>query len=118
MSNNVPQFSEILTPSSYLSSQKRYIDGSRAGLRVPYREISLSATNHSHGTEENPPLPVYDTSGAYTDPKVRIDLTHGLPSLRTDWIKQRNDTEILSIPGSEYARLRERDLLTYHLRFP
>jgi phosphomethylpyrimidine synthase len=118
MSNNVPQFSEILTPSFYLSSQKRYIDGSRAGLRVPYREISLSPTNHSHGTEENPPLPVYDTSGAYTDPKVRIDLAHGLPGLRTDWIKQRNDTEILSFPSSEYARRRERDLLTYHLRFP
>jgi phosphomethylpyrimidine synthase len=111
-------FSTIRTPSSYPASEKRYIDGNRAGLRVPYREISLSATNNSHGTEENPPLPVYDTSGAYTDPKVRIDLTHGLPNLRTDWIKQRNDTEILSIPGSEYARLRERDLLTYHLRFP
>jgi len=118
MSNNVSQFSEIHTPSSYPTSEKRYLDGSCAGVRVPYREISLSATNHSHGTEENPPLPVYDTSGAYTDPKVSIDLAHGLPGLRTDWIKQRNDTEILSIPSSEYARRRERDLLTYHLRFP
>jgi phosphomethylpyrimidine synthase len=117
MSNNVSQFSEIHTPSSYPASEKRYVDGSR-GLRVPYREISLSATNHSHGTEENAPLPVYDTSGAYTDPKVRIDLAHGLPSLRTDWIKQRNDMEILRILSSEYARSRERDLLTYHLRFP
>jgi phosphomethylpyrimidine synthase len=117
VSNNVPQFSEIHTPSSYPASEKRYLDGSSAGLRVPYREISLSTTNHSHGTEENPPLPVYDTSGAYTDPKVRIDLAHGLPRLRTDWIKQRNDTEILSIPSSEYARRRERDLLTLHLRF-
>jgi phosphomethylpyrimidine synthase len=118
MLNNVPQFSEILTPSSYPASEKRYIDGSRAGLRVPYREISLSPTNHSHGTRQNPPLPVYDTSGAYTDPKVRIDLAHGLPGLRTDWIKQRNDTDILSIPSSEYARRQERDLLAYHLRFP
>ena len=118
MANDVSQFSEIHTPSSYPASEKRYLDGSRASLRVPYREISLSATNHSHGAEENPPLPVYDTSGAYTDPKVSIDLAHGLPGLRTDWIKQRNDTEILSMPTSEYARLRERDLLTYHLRFP
>jgi phosphomethylpyrimidine synthase len=118
MLNNVPQFSEIRTPSSYPASEKRYIDGSSAALRVPYREIALSATNHSHGTEENPPLPVYDTSGAYTDPQARIDLAHGLPRLRTDWIKQRNDTEILSVPSSEYARRRERDLLTLHLRFP
>ena len=61
------------------------LTGSRAGLRVPYREISLSATHHSDRTEENPPLPVYDTSGPYTDPEVRIDLgsrtaqpSHGL----------------------------------------
>ena len=118
MLKNAPTFSTIRTPSSYPASEKRYLDGSRAGLRVPYREIALSATNHSHGTEENPPLPVYDTSGAYTDPKVMINLAHGLPGVRTDWIKQRNDTEILSIPSSEYARRRERDLLTYNLRFP
>jgi hypothetical protein len=43
MSNNVSQFSEIHTPSSYPASEKRYVDGSRAGLRVPYREISLWA---------------------------------------------------------------------------
>jgi phosphomethylpyrimidine synthase len=118
MLNTVSPISEISTPSSYPASQKRYLDGSRAGLRVPYREIALSPTNHTHGTQQNPPLPVYDTSGAYTDPKVTIDLAHGLPGLRTGWIKQRNDTEILSIPTSEYARRRERDLLTYDLRFP
>jgi phosphomethylpyrimidine synthase len=118
MLKNALAFSTIRTPSPYPASQKRYLDGSHAGLRVPYREIALSATSHSHGTEENPPLPVYDTSGAYTDPKVKIDLARGLPGLRTDWIKQRNDTEILGRPSSEYARRRERDLLTHHLRFP
>ena len=40
------------------------------------------------------------------------------PDVRAEWIKQRGDTEILSGPTSEYARQRERDLLTYHLRFP
>ena len=55
MLNNLPPFTEILTPSSYPASEKRYINGSRAGLRVPYREISLSPTNHSHGTEQNSP---------------------------------------------------------------
>ncbi|WP_433970159.1 hypothetical protein [Tunturiibacter gelidiferens] len=52
------------------------------------------------------------------DADVRIDLSRGLPDLRIDWIKQRNDTEILSGPTSEYARWRERDLLTSHLRSP
>jgi phosphomethylpyrimidine synthase len=111
-------FSTIRTPSSYPASQKRYLSGARADVRVPYREITLSPTHHTDRTEENPPLPVYDTSGPYTDADVRIDLPRGLPNLRTDWIKRRDDTEILGGPSSAYARQRERDLLTYHLRFP
>ena len=113
-----PTFSTIRTPSSYAASHKRYLQNNRGDLRVPYREIALSPTRHSDRIEENPPLRVYDTSGPYTDADVRIDLSRGLPDLRTDWIKQRNDTETLSGPTSEYARQRERDLLTYHLRSP
>ncbi len=101
-----PTFSTIRTPSSYPASHKRYLQGDRGDLRVPYREITLSATHHRDRTEENPPLPVYDTSGPYTDADVRIDLSRGLPDLRTDWIGQRNDTETLSCPTSEYARQR------------
>jgi phosphomethylpyrimidine synthase len=118
MLKQAPTFSTIRTPSSYPASLKLYLQGSRGDLHVPYREIALSATHHSDRTEENPPLPVYDTSGPYTDANVRIDLSRGLPDLRTNWIKQRNDTESLSGPTSEYARQRERDLLTYHLRSP
>ena len=75
MLNNVSRLSEIRTPSSYPASEKRYLDGGRAGLRVPYREISLSATNHSHGPEENPPL-----RGSFEEclvyPGDRIDIVH------------------------------------------
>jgi hypothetical protein len=35
-------FSTIRTPSSYPASQKRYLLGARADVRVPYREIDLS----------------------------------------------------------------------------
>ena len=118
MLKDTPTFSTILTPSSYPASRKRYLHGSRADLRVPCREIKLSATRHSDRLEENPPLPVYDTSGPYTDPDVRIELTRGLPALRTSWIKERDDTEILGRPSSEYARRREDDLLSFHVRFP
>ena len=111
-------FSTIRTPSSYPASQKRYLSGARPDVRVPYREIALSATRHSERIEENPPLPVYDTSGPYTETDERIDLSRGLPNLRSNWIKERGDTEILTGPSSEYARQRERDLLTYHLQFP
>lgn len=118
MLKNIPTFSKIRTPSSYPASQKRFFQGNRADLRVPYREISLSATLHSNRSEENPPVPVYDTSGPYTAPDDRIDLTRGLACPRMSWIKERDDTEILSRPSSEYARLRENHLLAFHLRFP
>ena len=118
MLKNTPTFSTIRTPTPYPASQKRYLHGSRADLRVPCREIKLSATHHSDRLEENPPLPVYDTSGSYTDPDVRIELTHGLSALRTNWIKERDDTEILGRPSSEYAHRQEDDLLAFHVRFP
>ncbi|WP_035353707.1 hypothetical protein [Edaphobacter aggregans] len=58
-------FATIHTPSPFPASYKRYISGSRSDLRVPYREISLSPTRHGDRVEENPPLPVYDSSGPY-----------------------------------------------------
>lgn len=111
-------FSTIRTPSSYPASRKRYLQGDRSDVRAPYREITLSGTRHGDRAEANPPVPVYDTSGPYTDADVRIDLSRGLPDLRTDWIARRDDTEILAAPSSEFARERGRNLLTYHLRFP
>jgi len=113
-----PTFSTIRTPSSYPASRKRYLQGSRSGVRVPYREITLSDTRHGDHAEANPPLPVYDTSGPYTDPDVGVRLTRGLTALRSDWIKEREDTETLTGRSSEYARGRANDLLTFHLRFP
>jgi phosphomethylpyrimidine synthase len=113
-----PTFSTIRTPSTYPASHKHYLAGSRADVRVPYREITLSDTRHGDHAEANPPLPVYDTSGPYTDPEIGIGLTRGLPALRSDWIKEREDTETLTGRSSEYARGREKDLLTLHLRFP
>jgi phosphomethylpyrimidine synthase len=118
MPEHTPTFSTITTPSSYPASRKRYVHGSRWDLRVPYREITLSATRHGDQTETNPPLAVYDTSGPYTDPEVGIRLSGGLPALRSEWIKEREDTETLAGRSSEYARGREKDLLTFQLRFP
>jgi len=118
MPENTPTFSTIRTPSSYPASRKRYVHGSRWDLRVPYREITLSDTRHGDQTETNPSLAVYDTSGPYTDSEAGIRLTGGLPALRSEWIKEREDNEILAGHSSEYARGREKDLLTFPLRFP
>ena len=113
-----PTFSTIRTPPSYPASRKRYLQGSRSDLLVPCREITLSDSRQGDKSETNSSLPVYDTSGPYTDPETDIRLTRGLPALRSEWIKEREDTETLTRRSSEYARGREKDLLTFHLRFP
>ncbi len=38
-------------------------------------------------------MPVYDTSGPYTDPDHVTDIRAGLPALRRDWILARGDVE-------------------------
>ncbi len=105
-------------PTAFQSSRKSYIAGSRPDLRVPYREIALSPTHHSHGVELNPPLPVYDTSGPFSDPDCIVDLAEGLPKIRSQWIEERGDTEILKCLSSEYGQQRANDLFTRELRFP
>jgi phosphomethylpyrimidine synthase len=115
---SAPTFSTIRTPSSYPASHKRYVQGSRPDLCVPYREIILSATRGRDYAEENPSIPVYDTSGPYTDPEIGIEVKRGLPAGRGDWIKERDDTRLLLGPSSEYARRRDDDLLTFDVRFP
>jgi len=98
-------------------SRKTYVQGKRPDVRVPMREIELEDTAASFGVEENPPIPIYDTSGPYTDPQVEIDLLKGLADVRSQWIDERDDTEWLSGPGSEYGRQRQSDPALAHLRF-
>jgi len=86
-------------------------------LRVPMREIRQADTSASFGAQPNPPVTVYDTSGPYTDPEAAIDLLAGLPALRTSWIDERNDTQILSGPSSSYGRARQADADLARLRF-
>jgi len=98
-------------------SSKIYLEGSRPDIRVPMREITLSDTPAGFGVEKNSPIWVYDTSGAYTDPAVSIDIRKGLPALREPWIKARNDSEPLSSVSSAYGRARQADPRLAHLRF-
>lgn len=79
--------------SSFLGSKKVYVTGSRPDLKVPMREIELSPTTGTFGTQENTPVRVYDTSGPYTDPDYTVDLSKGLPALRSSWIQERDDVE-------------------------
>jgi len=99
------------------NSRKIYIQGSRPDLRVPMREVSQSDTPASFGAEKNPPVYVYDTSGPYTDPAVKIDIRSGLAALRAAWIAERNDTEELAGPTSAYGIERLNDPKLAELRF-
>ncbi|MFI8080051.1 phosphomethylpyrimidine synthase ThiC [Kitasatospora sp. NPDC086009] len=64
--------------------RKAYRQGSRPDLRVPYREVVLT---------NGRTVPLYDTSGSYTDPAYEADVRRGLPPLRDAWIRQRGDVE-------------------------
>jgi phosphomethylpyrimidine synthase len=99
------------------SSRKVYVEGSRPDVQVPMREITQSETPASFGAEKNPPLFVYDTSGPYTDPAVKIDIRSGLNPLRQKWIEERNDTDALDGPSSRYGRERLADPKLAQLRF-
>jgi len=99
------------------SSRKVYVGGSRPDIRVPMREISQSDTPAGFGAEKNPPVTVYDTSGPYTDPEARIDVRKGLAALRSRWIEERGDTELLEGPSSEFGRRRFADAKLAELRF-
>ena len=99
------------------SSRKIYVQGSRADIQVPMREISQSDTPASFGAEQNPPMFVYDTSGPYTDPRAAIDIRNGLRPLREVWIDERADTELLAGPTSIYGRTRLADAKLAQMRF-
>jgi phosphomethylpyrimidine synthase len=99
------------------ASRKIYVQGSRADIRVPMREIAQTDTPASFGAEKNAALAVYDTSGPYTDPDARIDIRHGLPALRAEWIGARSDTTTLEAPTSAYGRARLADPALAGLRF-
>lgn len=115
---------EFLEKTARLSAETtKPIPGSRkiylrpGDLRVPMREVQQLPTPASFGAEENPPIPIYDTSGPYTDPEAEIDLTQGLAAVREEWILGRQDTEQLPGPTSEYGRQRQQDPDLSHMRF-
>ncbi|WP_273241759.1 phosphomethylpyrimidine synthase ThiC [Hyphomonas atlantica corrig.] len=56
-------------------------------IAVPHREIDL------HPSANEPAVPVYDTSGPYTDPSVTIDVEKGLARDRRAWVLERGGVE-------------------------
>ena len=111
-----------LNYESYPNSEKIFIDGDIHPIKVAMRQIHQTDT-FVGGSEENPvyeknePIPVYDTSGPYTDPNTTIDVHAGLPKLRKSWIEARDDIEALDGVTSEFAQTRLADDSLDDLRF-
>ena len=115
-------FIQNVSGQSYPNSSKVYIPGKLHPIQVGMREIAVSDTYIS-GSEDNPiveknePIRVYDTSGAYTDNNIDINIYAGLPKLRTPWIKARNDTEALNAVSSLFTQQRLNNTQVDAIRF-
>ncbi|MCE7795970.1 phosphomethylpyrimidine synthase ThiC [Sphingobium sufflavum] len=86
---DIPARTELtVTTGPIRGSKKIHVPAQgNADVRVAMREIHLEP-----GSGEAP-VRVYDTSGPYTDPAVKIDIMRGLPQLRRDWIVGRGDVD-------------------------
>src|SRR4030081_3075515 len=90
MNKNVKsaELKPAVTTGPLASSRKIFVTPDEApDVLVPLREIILS-----EGAGE-PNLPVYDTSGPYTDPDVTIDVNAGLKRARIEWVRERGGVE-------------------------
>ena len=113
---------ESLQGSPFPASERIYIEGSDASIRVPMRKINVTdtpvGTDPNNLTfESNEAIYVYDCSGPYADPEEHIDVYKGLNPIRQSWIEKRKDTQVLPQVSSEFAKSRLDDPGLEALRF-
>nr|WP_168355266.1 phosphomethylpyrimidine synthase ThiC [Lepagella muris] len=108
--------------SVYPNSTKIYVNGKLFPIKVAMREIhqypTVTIENGKRVEYPNEPVTVYDTSGPYTDPDIKIDINKGLPRKRESWIADRDDTEVQPDISSEYGKARRDDKSLDAIRFP
>ena len=113
---------EDKTKITYPESEKVYMQGQlHPYLKVGMRKVNLTPTvvveNGKKVMTENAPVYIYDTSGAYSDPNLKVDLKKGLPRLREPWIQER-EVERLPEISSEYGKMRLADKSLDHITLP
>ena len=109
-----------ITRKPFPNSQKIYVPGKLyPELKVAMREITLTDTIDSLTKKKTPnePVTVYDTSGPYTDPNIKIDVHAGIERIRENWIKERGNVEELDTYSSKYCNERLNDKSLDHMRF-
>lgn len=116
------QYIQNLNSESYPNSEKIFLEGDMHPIKVAMRQIHqadtfVGGTKEDPVFEKNEPIPVYDTSGPYTDPNTKIDVHAGLPKLRQAWIEARDDVEELAGVTSDFAKERLADDTLDELRF-
>jgi phosphomethylpyrimidine synthase len=111
---------QVISRAPFPASSKVYVKGKLHNIEVAMREVSLTETKIHNGfglTSPNAPVTIYDTSGAYTDPRIDIDIKKGLPKLREQWITARRDVQQLQHISSDYGQNRLADKSLDVLRF-
>jgi phosphomethylpyrimidine synthase len=77
-----------VTTGPIAGSHKIYVAPEAApDLRVPLREVVLTQA------AAEPPVPIYDPSGPYTDAQAVIDVEAGLVRSRIEWVRERGGVE-------------------------
>lgn len=115
-----PQQNEAISRTPFPKSEKIYVPGEiHKDIKVAMRHIKLSDSEDKFNNtkEANEPVVVYDTSGAYTDPSIDIDIKKGLDPIRESWVMGRGDVEKLDAFSSEYCNARLTNEKLDELRF-
>jgi phosphomethylpyrimidine synthase len=104
-----------LAGQTFPNSDRLYLQGSRPDIQVPMRRIHLAPSliggnQDAPRYEPNDPVLIYDTAGAYGDPDQAIDVSRGLLAVRAAWIAERQDTELVAEPNSDYTRVQQDNL--------
>ncbi|AKC32319.1 thiamine biosynthesis protein ThiC [Candidatus Pantoea carbekii] len=116
------KFIHSLRGIAFPNSKRIWITGSRLDIRVPMREIELSAT-YIGGTKDNPvyeqnePIILYDTSSVYGDSDAKINIYQGLTKTRHNWIIERNDSEVIEELSFTYSQKHFMNEKIKNLRF-
>ena len=113
---------ENIDLSSYPNSEKFYVDGRIFPVKVAMRRVhqypTVKIEDGKRVEYPNEDIVIYDTSGPYTDPDVKINLNEGLSRERLKFIEQRGDTEEQEDISSMYGRMRRDDRSLDAIRFP
>ncbi len=106
-----------------LKCRRIYVQGSREDIRVPFKEVRQENTNGISHSEKNPAITIYDTSGPFGDDLIsknvesRVDIEKGIPSIRSKWIEEREDTNLLQGPSSKFGKERINNPKVADLKF-